>query len=611
MNLKDVNVKEVSINDDSVCGLFQYNTGQILKFIEDIEDETEVHFSTEGKEAIRRFITDNQVQIPNDCLELGEDINAYIHIVQADSSTTIKKIRLHVKKREKAEEVVAPEDEPTFREEIQAIMDETKEIAQSVRDDANNGEFDGKDYVLTEEDKEEIASMVPGGGSGTSNYNDLENKPKINGTELKGNVSLEDLGIEIPEIPEIEIPKFPNITKATYNLLTEVLDNKVWSTSGVLTDNVQFLASDYIANDGLEYSIQTKTKVSVFTARICQFDADKKFIKADTVSGNGVSILNFTLDDGCTYFTVSVKKYQGSNVYDLTDMMIVKGHEYIIPYKPHLVIKDECLPSDLFSQICFGAEYLYSWYKKLIDGDSVKVTLLGDSTLSEAYITKEGCKKQDYIKKMLTNKGIDVTILNSAVGGTTTNELIEYSLDENKLPSDTDLIICNYGCNDWTLSGTYAERLANFKSNYETFFANLESRGFNYDNLGVIIMTPSLASNSTERYQFTFDCKKILQELAPKYHFAMFDTYKVDQDHLFTDNWSVYDDDIQAGIHPQYFMNAMLMQYLEWLVIPSGIGTVSGGTDGYSKEEIDAKLAELEEKINQDALYSMVLGGVE
>lgn len=36
-----------------------------------------------------------------------------------------------------------------------------------------------------------------GGGTtpGTSNYNDLSNKPKINGVELRGELSLDDLGI--------------------------------------------------------------------------------------------------------------------------------------------------------------------------------------------------------------------------------------------------------------------------------------------------------------------------------------------------------------------------------------------------------------------------------
>ena len=37
-----------------------------------------------------------------------------------------------------------------------------------------------------------------GGGSGTNNYSDLENKPKINGVELSGNKTASDIGINIP-----------------------------------------------------------------------------------------------------------------------------------------------------------------------------------------------------------------------------------------------------------------------------------------------------------------------------------------------------------------------------------------------------------------------------
>ena len=61
-----------------------------------------------------------------------------------------------------------------------------------------------------------------GGGSGTSNYSELENKPSINNVELIGNKTLEELGIQkkgdfLTEIPE--------------NFVTEeMLENKGYST---------------------------------------------------------------------------------------------------------------------------------------------------------------------------------------------------------------------------------------------------------------------------------------------------------------------------------------------------------------------------------------------
>ena len=43
-----------------------------------------------------------------------------------------------------------------------------------------------------------IAVDFGGGGGGTSNYNDLSNKPQINGVTLTGNKTSSDLGLNIP-----------------------------------------------------------------------------------------------------------------------------------------------------------------------------------------------------------------------------------------------------------------------------------------------------------------------------------------------------------------------------------------------------------------------------
>lgn len=43
-----------------------------------------------------------------------------------------------------------------------------------------------------------LSPMREGGGTGTNDYNQLENKPSINGVELVGNKTTEELGIDIP-----------------------------------------------------------------------------------------------------------------------------------------------------------------------------------------------------------------------------------------------------------------------------------------------------------------------------------------------------------------------------------------------------------------------------
>ena len=48
-----------------------------------------------------------------------------------------------------------------------------------------------------------LAALGKNGGSstgGTTNYLELANKPKINNVELTGNKTLEDLGINIPDL---------------------------------------------------------------------------------------------------------------------------------------------------------------------------------------------------------------------------------------------------------------------------------------------------------------------------------------------------------------------------------------------------------------------------
>ena len=52
-----------------------------------------------------------------------------------------------------------------------------------------------------------------GGGGGTTNYETLSNKPSINGVELTGNKSLEDLGIDL------EVSRIFNINKIAEAIL--------------------------------------------------------------------------------------------------------------------------------------------------------------------------------------------------------------------------------------------------------------------------------------------------------------------------------------------------------------------------------------------------------
>lgn len=76
----------------------------------------------------------------------------------------------------------------------------TEEQAQQIKDNADAIE-------QLQKDVEDLQDSGGGGSGGTTNYNKLTNKPSINGKELIGNVSLEDVGIKEESI-DIDFSNF-------------------------------------------------------------------------------------------------------------------------------------------------------------------------------------------------------------------------------------------------------------------------------------------------------------------------------------------------------------------------------------------------------------------
>lgn len=83
-----------------------------------------------------------------------------------------------------------------------------------------------------------IKSVEAGGGSGTTNYNDLGNKPSINGVTLSGNKTTSDLGITIPTSTSQLTNNSGFITNTVNNLTnyTKTTDLSAVATSGSYND---------------------------------------------------------------------------------------------------------------------------------------------------------------------------------------------------------------------------------------------------------------------------------------------------------------------------------------------------------------------------------------
>lgn len=133
--------------------LFQYDTGQVLRLM-DIADGAEVQFCNGNhNETTNKIVQNSQVAIPDFLLQEQSDIIAYVQVINEDNATTKKTVVIPVKIRTKPADYIAPEDEQSFREQMQGIMNETKAIAEESKEAVEN-------FELSEEQIADIAAKV-------------------------------------------------------------------------------------------------------------------------------------------------------------------------------------------------------------------------------------------------------------------------------------------------------------------------------------------------------------------------------------------------------------------------------------------------------------------
>ena len=98
-----------------------------------------------------------------------------------------------------------------------------------------------------------VKSHSGGGGSGgTSNYNDLSNKPKINGVELTGNKTSEDLNIGGGSFSFTEVTKVSNdFTIDNVNNITGIyIEFRFYNSVAILTQPVVIFKPTLLNVDG-------------------------------------------------------------------------------------------------------------------------------------------------------------------------------------------------------------------------------------------------------------------------------------------------------------------------------------------------------------------------
>ena len=156
----------------------------------------------------------------------------------------------------------------------------------------------GKTLTLTKKDGTEVSFSGGGGSGGTNDYNDLENKPSINGTTLTGNVNL-----ATPEQLSLKADKANVYTKAEVDDKVDAVDNKAdaaYSAAESLADGVNSLAGTIGT-----HIRDTKNPHKVTAAQVGAYakdEADARFYPAD----EGALWASWWSGDG---FRVAVSNY--------------------------------------------------------------------------------------------------------------------------------------------------------------------------------------------------------------------------------------------------------------------------------------------------------------
>lgn len=115
-------------------GLVQWDYGQTLKITGvEVAETPEVHFAVNRKDAeiVVGNIADGAIEakIPDNLLEEGEEIKAYLYIADPDSGKTVRKVLLPVKRREKPGDYTEGDEQNLLRK----LMDELKGKADNIQ----------------------------------------------------------------------------------------------------------------------------------------------------------------------------------------------------------------------------------------------------------------------------------------------------------------------------------------------------------------------------------------------------------------------------------------------------------------------------------------------
>lgn len=196
-----------------------------------------------------------------------------------------------------------------FRNEAEAFKNQAGEIADIGIATSEKAGIVKPDGATTEVLEDGTLRVIGGGGGGTSNYDDLTNKPKINGVELNGNKTTADLGIEEGTTDYTELNNKPKINGVEImgDLTSDDLNIKAGDNAVYLTQAEYDALPDSKLTDGVEYRI-TDAGTESITASNVGYDNSASGLEAVTTQ-QAIDKLN---DKTIHFSSVLIGKYTTS-----------------------------------------------------------------------------------------------------------------------------------------------------------------------------------------------------------------------------------------------------------------------------------------------------------
>lgn len=287
----------------------------------------------------------------------------------------------------------APEPMQNWLDDANQTLAEVEEAKQAFPAGGTTGQ------VLTKKSDEDYDTewQTPqGGGGGTSNYNDLDNKPSINGVTLTGNNSLSDLSIPSQEDVNAKYTKPQGGIPAS-----DIDPSAIPSPTSIIDDN---------AGEGDTNKVLSADKVIEITAGLSEAIENVEDTIGDILVENSSESITLTNGESASTFydnAGSLKGLTKTSFSDGTAKYTAKSENEVNPYVIHanlgfgtkkwlvgMKLKYTKIDPELGNPTTFAVRLgAGSDHKKSIAvewGEWIQVEMLDEFDLTRIYISADG-----------------------------------------------------------------------------------------------------------------------------------------------------------------------------------------------------------------------------